>query len=103
MMRNPSSTSQAIINSITKSTILITILTLTYKSANQLEPLNAQNKFGNVQASAMIDSCSVVSLITKTLADKILRISPSAKWTTTKQDKVLKIFSKKQSKYLEKS
>ena len=100
MMRNPSNTSQAINNSINKSTILFTIVTLTYYSANQLEPLNAQNKFGNVQASARIDSGSVVSLITKTLANKILRTSPSAKWTTTKQDKELKTFSNEPIKVL---
>ena len=41
----------------------------------------------------MIDSGSVVSLITKTLANKILKATPSAKWVTTKQDKDLKTFS----------
>ena len=40
----------------------------------------------------MIDSGSVVSLITKTLAKRILITSQSANWTTTKQDRDLKIF-----------
>ena len=48
----------------------------------------------------MIDSGSVVSLISKTLANRILRTSPSAKWTTTKQDKDLKTFSKEPIKAL---
>ena len=48
-------------------------------SANQLEPLNSKIQFGEVQANAIIDSGSVVSLITKTLANRILRTTPSAK------------------------
>ena len=48
-------------------------------SAHQLEPLNAKIQFSEVQVNAMIDSGSVVTLITKTLANRILRTSPSAK------------------------
>ena len=48
-------------------------------SANQHEPLNAQIKFGSVQANTVIDSGSIVSLITKTLAIRILETSLSAK------------------------
>ena len=64
-------------------------------SANQLETLNAKNQFGKVQANAMIDSRSVVGLITKMLAKRILRTTPSAKWVTTK-----KIFSNEPIKVL---
>ena len=71
-----------------------------YDSANHLEPLNAQSKFGSVQANAMIDSGNVVSLITKNLASRILKTSSSAKWTTTKQNKDLKTFQMNRSKYL---
>ena len=38
-------------------------------SAHQLEHLNAKKQFGEVQANVMIDSGSVVSLITKTLSN----------------------------------
>ena len=62
-------------------------------SANQREPLIAQKQFGKVQANAMIDSGSVVSLITKMLANTILRTTPSVKWVTTKQNKESKTFS----------
>ena len=48
-------------------------------SANQPEPLSAKIKIGSIQAKAMVDSCSVVSLITKTQANRILRSAPSAK------------------------
>ena len=62
-------------------------------SANPLEPLIAKIKFGSVQADAMIDSSSMFSLITKTLANKIIKTTPSAKWANTKPDKDLKNFS----------
>ena len=42
-------------------------------SAHQLEPLNVEVQLGEVKAHAMIDSGSAVSLITKTLANQILR------------------------------
>ena len=41
----------------------------------------------------MIDSGSVCSLITKSVAKKILKTTPFAKWITTKQDRDLKTFS----------
>ena len=63
-------------------------------SAHQLEPLNTKNQFGEVQANATIDSGSVVSLITKTLANRIFRTTPSAKWITTKESRELRTFSK---------
>ena len=66
---------------------------ISYDSVNQLDLFNAQIQFGNVQANAKVDSGSVVSLITKTLANRIIKTSPSAKWTNTKQDKDLKTFS----------
>ena len=50
-------------------------------------------QFGKVQANAMIESGSVISLITKTLANRTLRTTPSAKLVTTKQNKDLKTFS----------
>ena len=49
----------------------------------------------------MIDSGNVVSLITKTLANIILKTTPSAKWVTTKQDKDRKTFSIEPIKVLE--
>ena len=65
-----------------------------------MEPLKAKTQFGEVQANAMIDSGSVVSLITKTLANRILRTTPSAKWITTKQKRDLEIFSNEPIKVL---
>ena len=62
-------------------------------SANQLEPLNAKIQFRKVQAYAMIDSGGVTILITKMLANRILRTTPSAKWITTKQNRDLKTLS----------
>ena len=67
---------------------------------NQLEPLNAKIQCGKVQANAMIDSGIVVSLITKTLANRIFRSTPSAKLITTKQNRDLKTFSNKPIKVL---
>ena len=69
-------------------------------SANQLEPLNAKIQLGKIQANIMIDSGSVVILITKTLANRILRTTPSAKWITTKQNRVLKTSSNESIKVL---
>ena len=48
----------------------------------------------------MIDPGSVVSLITKTLANRILRTSPSAKRKTTKKRRELKTFSNEPIKVL---
>ena len=48
----------------------------------------------------MIDSGSVVSLITKTLAKRTLRTTPFAKWISTKQNRDLKTFSNETIKVL---
>ena len=48
-------------------------------SVHQLEPLNVEVQMGEIQTSAMIDSGSSVSIITKSLANKILRSTNSAK------------------------
>ena len=69
-------------------------------SAHQLEPLNAKIRLGEEQANAMLDSGSVVSLITKTLANRIFRTSPSEKWITTKERSELKTFSTEPIKVL---
>ena len=62
-------------------------------SAHQLEPLNVEVQLGEVKAHEMIDSGSAVSLITKTLANQILRTTKSAKWIDTKDRRNLKKFS----------
>ena len=76
------------------------VAAISYNSANQPEPLIAQIKLGNVQAIAMIDSGSVISLITKTLANRFLRFSSFAKLTTTKQNNSLQTFSNEPIKEL---
>ena len=58
------------------------VAAISCESANQLEPLNAKVQFGEVEATAMIDSKSAASLITNTLANQILRTTQSAKWIT---------------------
>ena len=62
-------------------------------SADQLEPLNFKVQFGEIKANAMIDSGSAVSLITKTLANQILRTTQSAQWITKREKRDLKAFS----------
>ena len=62
-------------------------------SVHQLEPLNVEVQLGKVKALAMFDSGSAVSIITETLADKILQTIKSAKWTDTKDKRNLKTFS----------
>ena len=69
-------------------------------SANHLEHLKAKTKFGNILANSMIDSGSVCSLITKTLANRILKTTPLARWITMKQDNDLKTFSSEPIKFL---
>ena len=69
-------------------------------SANQLEPLNAKITYRSILANSMIGSGSVCSLITKTLANRILKTSPLARWITTKKDKDLKTFSNEPIKVL---
>ena len=66
---------------------------ISYDSANQLEPLNVKLQFGDVKANAMIDSGIAVSLITKTLANQIIRTTQSAKWITKREKRDLKTFS----------
>ena len=55
---------------------------------------------GKIRALAMIDSGSSVSIITETLADKILQTTKSAKWTDTKEKRNLKTFSNEHTKVL---
>ena len=62
-------------------------------SADQLEPLNVKVQFGEIKANAMIDSGSADSLITKTLANQILRTTQSAQWITKREKRDLKTFS----------
>ena len=62
-------------------------------SVHLLEPLNVEVPLGKVEALAMTDSGSAVSIITDTLADKILQTTKSAKWTDTKDKRNLKTFS----------
>ena len=50
-------------------------------SVHQLEPLNVEVQMGEIKTSAMIDSGSAVSIITKILLNKIIRSTKSAKWT----------------------
>ena len=56
-------------------------------TANQLERFNEKCQYGSILANSMIDSGSVCGLITKTLADRILKTATLARWATTKQDK----------------
>ena len=69
-------------------------------SAHQLEPLNVEVHQGEVKAHAMVDSGSAVSLITKTLANQIIRTTKSAKWIDTKERRNLKTFSNEPIKVL---
>ena len=69
------------------------VATVSCESANQLEPLNAKVQFGEVIATAMIDTGNAISLITKTLANQILRAAQSAKWITKGEKRDLKTFS----------
>ena len=66
---------------------------ISYDSANQFEPLNVKVRSGEKKANAMIDSGSAVILITKTLANQIIRTTQSAKWITKNEKKDLKAFS----------
>ena len=69
-------------------------------TVHQLEPLNVEVQLGKVRALAMIDSGSAVSIITETLADKILQTTKFAKWTDTKDKRNLKTFSNEPIKVL---
>ena len=61
-------------------------------SDHQLEPLNVEVQLGEIRTFAMIDSGSAVSIITKSLADRIIRSTKSAKWTDTTERRNLKTF-----------
>ena len=69
-------------------------------SVHQLEPLNVEVQLGKVKALTMIDSGSAASIITETLAEKILQTTKSAKWTDTKYKRNLKTFSNEPIKVL---
>ena len=69
-------------------------------SVHQQEPLNVEVQLGKVRALAMIDSGSAVSIITETLADKILQTTKFAKWTDKKDKRNLKTFSNEPIKAL---
>ena len=72
-------------------------------SADQPEPLNVKVQFREVKANAMIDSGSAVSLITKTLANQILRhnrATQSKQWITQREKRDLKTFSNNPIKVL---
>ena len=62
-------------------------------SVHQLEPLNVEVQIGEIQTSAMIDSGSAVSIITKSLANRILQSTKSARWTDSSEKRNLKTFS----------
>ena len=53
-------------------------------ATNQLETLNAKNQYGKITANSMIDSGGECSVITKTLANKIIWCTQSARWITSK-------------------
>ena len=61
-------------------------------SVHQLEPLNVEVQVGEIQTSAMIDSGSAVSIITQSLANKVLRSTNSAKWIKSTEKRKLKTF-----------
>ena len=69
-------------------------------SVHQLEPLNVEVQLGKVGALGMIDSGSAVSIITETLAVKILQTTKFAKWTDTNCKRSLKTFSNEPIKVL---
>ena len=68
------------------------VAALSSDSAHQLEPLNVEVQLGEVKTHAMIDSGSAVGLLTKTLANQILRTTKSAKRIDTKDRRNLKTF-----------
>ena len=62
-------------------------------AANKLESLNEGVQYGKIFANSMIDSRSVCSIITKTLAKEILKSTPAARLIIAKWDKDLKSFT----------
>ena len=71
------------------------VAAISSETANQLENLNAKIQFGNIHLISMIDSSSVCSIITKGLARNIPKTTPTDRWSTTTDDKDMKIFSNK--------
>ena len=69
-------------------------------SVHQLEPLKVEIQLGEIKTSAMIDSGSAVSIITRSLANKITRSTKSAKWINATEKKNLKTFSNEPIKVL---
>ena len=69
-------------------------------SRHQLEPLNVEIQLGEIKTSAMIDSGSAVSIITRSLANKITRSTKSAKWINATEKRNLKTFSNEPIKIL---
>ena len=69
-------------------------------SVHQLEPLNVEVQMGEIRTSAMIDSGSAVSIITKSLANRILQSTKSVKWTNTSEKRNLKTFSNEPIKFI---
>ena len=62
-------------------------------AANQLEPLVAKVQFGKTTANSMVDSGSDCSILTKTLANNILKTTPTAQWIASLCEIDLKTFS----------
>ena len=69
-------------------------------AANKLEPLNAKVQYRKIIANSMFDSGSVCSIITKTLANDILKTSPTAQWIASTCEKNLETFSNELKKGL---
>ena len=72
-------------------------------AADYLKTLQAKIPNGKISAPWMIDSGSVCSIITKFLANKILKSTPSARWITTKYEKDLETISSETIKVLGKT
>ena len=53
------------------------------ETANKLELFNSKVKYGKIPAISMIDSGSICSIITKTLAKNILKTNPTARWVAS--------------------
>ena len=70
------------------------------ETANILELLNAILLFGNFLSISTIDSGSVCSIITKSLASNVLKTTPTAQWITSTDEKFNKTFSNEPIKVL---
>ena len=69
------------------------VAAISSNAAHQLEPLNAKIQYRNIIANWMIDSGSVCSIVTKTLAIKILNSTPSRRWIASTCEEDHKTFS----------